>query len=87
VLTIEIPPTTEERLRRPAEAAGKDMPAYVSQLVEQAAARNSLDEELASLRKQFADTGISDEELVRDITSAQAEYRAEKNKNDFRGRR
>ena len=45
---------------------------------ETAAARASLDEVLAPLRKQFAATDISDEQLIADITEAQAEYRAEK---------
>jgi hypothetical protein len=80
VLSIHIPPQTEARLRRQAEAAGKDMDSYVSQLVEQVAAKSTLDEALADLRREFAATGISDDELNRDITAAQAEYRAEKHK-------
>ena len=79
-LSIDIPSQTEARLRRQAEAAGKDMRAYVSQILEQAAARASLDEELAPLRKDFAATGIKDDDLIQDITNAQSEYRAEKNK-------
>ena len=46
--------------------------------VKQAAARRSLDELLAPIHKEFAATGISDDELIIDITNAQAEYRAEK---------
>jgi hypothetical protein len=80
VLSIEIPPRTEERLRKQAEAAGKDVNAYVSQIVEQAAAKGSLEEELAGMRRRFAGTGIGDDELIQDITAAQAEYRAEKHK-------
>jgi hypothetical protein len=80
VLSIEIPAKTEERLRQQAEAAGKGVQEYVSQIVEQAAARGSLDEELAPLRRQFAATGIGDDELIGDITEAQAEYRAAKHK-------
>ena len=80
VLSIEIPPTTEERLRRQAKAAGKDVSTYVSELVEMASARDSLDEELAAIRNQFAATGVSEEELLGDVTAAQSEYRAEKNK-------
>ena len=80
VLSIHIPPQTEARLRRQAEAAGKDMDSYVSQLVEQVAAKSTLDEALADLRREFAATGISDDELIQDITDAQAEYRAEKQK-------
>jgi hypothetical protein len=77
VLSIEIAPQTETRLRQQAEAAGKDVQTYVSQLVEQAAAKPCIDEILAPLRKQFAQMGVSDDQLIDDITEAQAQYRAE----------
>jgi hypothetical protein len=80
VVSIDIAGPIEERLRRQAEAAGKDVRTYVSEIVEQAASRPSLDERLAELRRQFAATGIGEDELIRDITEAQAEYRTEKNK-------
>jgi len=82
VLTIELEPRTEARLRQQAKAAGKDVNSYVSKLVEQAAAKSSMDEILAPIRQQFAASGRSDEQLIADITEAQAEYRAER-----RGRR
>jgi cytochrome P450 len=75
LLSIEIPPQTEARLRQQAKAAGQEMPEYVSQLIERSTTKSSLDELLAPLRKHFADTGISDEELIDDITGAQTEYR------------
>ena len=76
VLNIDITSATELRLRRQAEAAGKDVQTYVSELVEQAASRSSLEERLAPIRRAFAQSGVSDEELIADITEAQAEYRA-----------
>jgi hypothetical protein len=79
-LSIEIPPQTETRLRQQAEAAGKDVGVYVSELLVHVAAKPALDEILAPLRKQFADMGIGDEELVADITDAQTDYRAQKHK-------
>ena len=79
-LTISIPATTEARLREIAQAAGTDLSGYVSKLLEEAAARPALEELLAPLRKQFADSGITDEQLVEQITSAQAAYRAEQRK-------
>jgi hypothetical protein len=82
VLNVDIAPQTEERLRQQAQAAGKDVRTFVSQLVEQAAAKPSLDELLAPLRKEFEATGISDAELISDITAAQAQYRAEKHKHN-----
>ena len=80
VLRIPVNPDTEARLRRQAQAAGKDVTAYVTQLVEQAAAKPALDELLAPLRQQFAQSGTSDEQLIAEITAAQAAYRAQKRK-------
>jgi len=80
VLSIEIPPQTEARLRRQAEAAGKDVREYLSELIARATAKPDLDEVLAPVRRQFAETGITDAELVDDITEAQAEYRAQSQK-------
>jgi len=80
VLSIDITSQAEARLRKQAQAAGKDVKTYVSDLVEQAAARPSLDEVLAPLRNEFEDSGISDQELIEDITEAQAQYRAENHK-------
>lgn len=79
-LSLEIPAQTEARLRQQAEASGQDVQTYLSQLIERVATQPTLDEVLAPLRKQFAEMGISDEELVADITAAQAEYRADKQK-------
>jgi hypothetical protein len=80
VLNIEILPQTEERLRQQAQAAGKDVRQYVTEIVTQAVSKPALDEILAPLRKQFAETRIGDDELIRDITEAQADYRAHKHK-------
>jgi hypothetical protein len=79
-LMITIPPEAEARLNEMARATGADLSAYVSKLVEQAAARATLDELLAPLRRQFAESGVSDEELTEQITAAQAAYRAEQRK-------
>lgn len=75
-VSIYLSPQTVARLRRQAQAAGKEIDAYVTQLVEQAAARPALDELLAPLRQQFADSGTSDAQLVEQITEAQTAYRA-----------
>ena len=49
IMTLEISVNheTETRMRQMAASAGKDVSAFVSQLVEQAAAKPSLDELLA----------------------------------------
>jgi hypothetical protein len=80
VLNIEITPQIESRLRQQAEAAGQDMRTYVSQLIAQAAAKPSIDQILAPIRKKFAESGVGDNELINDITEAQSDYRADKHK-------
>jgi hypothetical protein len=79
-LEISINPATETRLRQMAASAGKDVSAFVAQLVEQAAAKPSLDEMLAPLRRQFAESGATDDQLIEEITAAQQAYRAEQKK-------
>ena len=79
-VSIQLSPQTEARLRQQAQAAGKEISAYVAHLVEEAAARPALDELLAPLRRQFAMSRTTDEQLVEQITEAQAAYRAEKQK-------
>lgn len=80
VLSIEIDPETEARLRAQASAAGKDVDAYVAELVQRAAAQSSVDEMLAPLRRQFAESGTSEQELTAQIQAAVDAYRAEKKK-------
>jgi len=79
-LSISITRETEERLRKQADAAGKDVSTYVAEVVEQAAAKESLDQILSPLRREFAGSGTSDEQLTEEITIAQTAYRAEQQK-------
>ena len=79
-LHISVGAETEARLRRLAEAAGTDIESFVSRMVEQVAAKPALDELLEPLRKQFAASGTSDEQLAQEITAARDAYRADKHK-------
>ena len=76
-LTISIPRAAEERLREIARASGTDLSTYVSRLLEETATKSTLQEMLAPLRKEFAESGTSDEQWVDEITAAQSAYRAE----------
>jgi hypothetical protein len=80
LLQIQINSETETRLRENAAAAGKDVFVYASELVEQAVAGSNLDAILAPLRRHFEAVGTTDDELIQDITDAQAEYRSEQHK-------
>lgn len=80
VLSIPISVETEARLRRLAEAAGKDVTTYVAQVVEEAVVKPTLNEMLAPVRKQFAESGTSDEQLLDEIMQARDRYRADQRK-------
>jgi len=74
-LVVPISPQVEAKLRERAAAEGKGPAEYASKVLEQAVARPSLDELLAPLRQQFAASGTTDEELMRQITKAREAYR------------
>jgi hypothetical protein len=80
VLSIQVNPETESRLRAQASAAGKSLDVYLSELVEQAATMKSLETLLSPLRQQFSESGTSDQQLVDEITAAQQAHRANKRK-------
>jgi hypothetical protein len=82
-LEISVNPETETRLREMAASAGTDVSVFVSQLLEQAATKPSLEELLAPLRRQFAESGAIDEELIDEITAAQRDYRGEQKKQEL----
>lgn len=79
-LTLELTPAATARLRQQAEAAGQDLMSYAARLLERAAARPALDELLAPLRREFAESGMSDDELIARITEAQSTYRSDRQK-------
>jgi hypothetical protein len=80
VLSIPVSSETEARLRMQAEAVGKEVIAYVTELVERAAAQASLEQILEPLRNEFAASETTDEQLVEQITAAQEAYRREQQK-------
>ena len=74
-LNINISTKAEKKLKKRAAAKGKEMAAYASEIVEKAVTRPSLEELLEPLRKQFESSGVSEKELVEQITAAQKAYR------------
>jgi hypothetical protein len=77
-LQINISAEAESKLKERAAAEGKDPTAYASELVEQAVKKPSLDAVLAPLRKEFEDSGMTDDQLLEQIMAAQAEYRKQR---------
>ena len=64
-ITVKIPDPTEETLRRQAEAAGKPVEQFVSEVLEaQAAPAKTLRDIGASVHKRFLESGMSEDELA-----------------------
>jgi hypothetical protein len=74
-LSISLSEHAEARLRERAAAAGRDPAAYAAELVERAVSGPDLERVLEPLRAEFAASGASDEELVRQITEARRAHR------------
>ncbi|MGA7496813.1 MAG: hypothetical protein WBX00_08805 [Isosphaeraceae bacterium] len=60
-ITISLSPEEERRLRERAARAGRDVAAYVRQLIEREI--HGVSEALAAFRHEVVKSGISDEEL------------------------
>ena len=74
-LSIPLSSETESKLRRRAAAVGADLSAYAAKVLEDALNRSTLDELLEPLRRQFAEGGETDEQLIEHIAHARDAYR------------
>ncbi|MCI0485661.1 MAG: hypothetical protein L0229_03575 [Blastocatellia bacterium] len=61
-LTIRIPKNVETILEERARADGKDVQTFVEEMVKTQLLRPTLDEILAPLRKDFAESGMTEDE-------------------------
>jgi DNA-binding transcriptional regulator YhcF (GntR family) len=90
-ITLSFPPDTERELRELAAASGQTVEGFVRDLVERqvvaaaadhaapAQRRSSHAEEvLEPLRREFEESGMSEEELTRFLTEVRGEVRQEK---------
>lgn len=62
-LTINIAPDVRVRLAERAKDSGKDLVEYVEVLVSEQVSRPTLDELLAPVRQEFAESGMTEDEL------------------------
>ena len=62
-LSISLPPETEAKLQERAAAHGEDVASYAARVLDEALNAPSLDELLAPVRRAFAESGMSDDEL------------------------
>jgi hypothetical protein len=92
-VTIHLSPETEKKLQALAAQDGKDVPAYIEQLVEKQVREASnggamapvhgdinLDELLAPVRKEFEESDLSEQELEQLVSESIREVREAKRK-------
>jgi hypothetical protein len=80
-LTLTLPPETGKKLRAWAAASGQDVASFALQAIEdklQAAPLPTRDERLASVRQEFRDSGMTDDELYELLSEARDEVRRER---------
>ena len=80
-LTLTLPPETERKLRACAAASGQDVAAFALEAIQeklQTAPLLTQDDRLASLRQEFRESGMTDDELYDLLKTARDEVRREK---------
>lgn len=78
---ISLPPEAEARLKSRAEAAGQELPEFLSKLVSQfAQAPKSLEEISGDVYKNFLASGMTDDELGDMLEEAKHEMRRERHR-------
>ena len=78
-IRINIPAEMQEKLQQRAVASGQNVEAYVERLIEKAlSGPPSIEELLAPVRKEFAESGMTEDELDALIEEAREEVWQEK---------
>ena len=78
-ITIDLPSEVETALQKKAAADGKNIQTYILETLKTQALKPSLDEILAPIRKNFADSGMTEEELDKLIENERQAMWEEKN--------
>jgi hypothetical protein len=80
-ITIELPEETERILAARASEYGQTLETFVAKVLIREARKKSLDEVLAPFRKEFEESGMTEEELGDLIQEARREIWQEKHGN------
>jgi hypothetical protein len=78
-ITITVEPDVQTKLQQKADAAGQDIKKYVEEIVRTQVLHPSLDEILAPVRQEFAESGMTEDELDALIKQERRILREEKN--------
>ena len=77
-ITISVPSKIESILAQKAAAKGQDIKEFIETLVERQAVKSSLDEILAPMRRDFAESGMTEGDLDALIKSERRTMRQER---------
>src|SRR5438876_6031812 len=77
-LTISITPEVDAKLRERAQSQGRDVAEVAADLIRQGVTAPTLDEILAPVRRAFAKSGMSDNELAEFLEGEKHAMRSEK---------
>jgi hypothetical protein len=77
-LHITLTPEAEAKLRERAAASGEEVSEYAARVLDRALGRPSLEEKLAPIRRAFAESGMTDDELSELLEQEKHAMRAEK---------
>lgn len=75
---VELKPKTEELLLKAASENGVGVDGYIESLIEKDAERLSLEERLAPVRKNFQESGMTEDDLDKFMNGVRAKVRAER---------
>ena len=78
-ITLDLPPEVETALQKKAAANGKSIQTYIFETLETQALKLPLDEILAPIRKDFAESGMTETELDELIENERKAMWEEKN--------
>lgn len=75
-ITLELEPEVESRLEKKAKDKGFEIEVYVKKLIEKDVSPEALNEILAPVRKEFQESGMTEDELDDFLYSARRESKA-----------
>jgi hypothetical protein len=78
IITINLSPEQERRLTERAAQAGQEVSTYVHYLIDRGLAAETLDAILAPVRRDFEQSGMSDEDLAALVEEAREDIWREK---------
>lgn len=77
-ITISVPQEVESILAQKAAAQGQDLKAFIEEMVKIQALRPSLSELLAPVRREFAESGMTEDELDEFLYSVRSKAKGER---------